>query len=51
MSENGEYGTVSFQANQDLRTRLDKQAEKEHADRSTICRKAIDEYCEDSEGE
>lgn len=49
MSESDEYASVSFQANNALRTRLENQAEKEHTDKSTICRKAIDEYCEGGE--
>lgn len=38
---------INFQASEGLIDRLDKQAENELTDRSTICRKAVDRYCED----
>jgi len=40
-----EYGNESAQMNAELRLRLSKQAEKEKTGKSSIIRKAVDEYC------
>lgn len=44
-----EYGNESAQMNADLRLRLTKQAKKENTGKSTILRKAVDEYCDSKE--
>lgn len=49
MSESDQYEQVNFQASQELRNRLDEQADTERTDRSTICRKALDYYCDEGD--